>query len=161
MGIPAMANPDDLAADDQKLTLETFLPYRLNRLADAISREFSKTYRERYGLTRPEWRTLAGLGQKGTMTAKAVGEQSAMHKTKVSRAVAELERRKWLTRRRNTTDRRIEHLTLTRVGEAVYRELAPLAKAYEADLLARMSPAQGKSVLQGLNALEAALLPRR
>ena len=161
MGIPAMANPDDLAADDQKLTLETFLPYRLNRLADAISREFAKTYRERYGLTRPEWRTLAGLGQNGTMTAKAVGEQSAMHKTKVSRAVAELERRKWLTRRRNTTDRRIEHLTLTRVGEAVYRELAPLAKAYEADLLARMSPAQGKSVLQGLNALEAALLPRR
>jgi DNA-binding MarR family transcriptional regulator len=95
------------------------------------------------------------------MTAKAVGEQSAMHKTKVSRAVAELERRKWLTRRRNTTDRRIEHLTLTRAGEAVYRELAPLAKAYEAELLARMSPAQDKSVLQGLNALEAALLPRR
>jgi len=39
-----------------------------------------------------------GLGQRGTMTATALGEQSAMHKTKVSRAVAELERRRWLVR---------------------------------------------------------------
>ena len=49
--------------DIEILELEMFLPYRLNRLADAVSREFSKIYRDRYGLTRPEWRTLAGLGQ--------------------------------------------------------------------------------------------------
>ncbi len=85
--------------DIEILELEMFLPYRLNRLADAVSREFSKIYRDRYGLTRPQWRTLAGLGQHGTMTATAIGEQSAMHKTKVSRAVAELERRKWLVAR--------------------------------------------------------------
>ncbi len=158
MGILAMTSPDGFAADNQELILENFLPYRLNRLADAISREFAKTYRERYGLTRPEWRTLAGLGQNGTMTATAVGEQSAMHKTKVSRAVAELERRKWLTRKRDTADRRVEHLTLTKAGEAVYRELVPLAKAYEAELLSRMSEAQEKSVLSGLDALEAVLI---
>ena len=75
------------------LALESFLPYRLNRLADAVSREFSRIYRDRYGLTRPEWRLLATLGQYGTMTATAVGAHSAMHKTKVSRAVAALEKR--------------------------------------------------------------------
>src|SRR4051794_40868674 len=72
----------------EMLELETFLPYRLYRLADAVSREFSTIYSDRFGLTRPEWRTLAGLGQHGTTTATALGEQSAMHKTKVSRAVA-------------------------------------------------------------------------
>ncbi|MET0575804.1 MAG: MarR family transcriptional regulator, partial [Mesorhizobium sp.] len=34
--------------DIEILELEMFLPYRLNRLADAVSREFSKIYRDRY-----------------------------------------------------------------------------------------------------------------
>jgi DNA-binding MarR family transcriptional regulator len=152
-----MAKPDDGKDSEQVLLLESFLPYRLNRLADAVSREFSKIYRDRHGLTRPEWRTLAGLGQHGTMTATAIGEQSAMHKTKVSRAVAELERRKWLVRTRDPADRRVEKLTLTKAGEAVYRELVPLAKAYEADLLARMSRQSQADLASGIRAIEAAL----
>ena len=152
-----MAKRDDGKDSGQVLFLETFLPYRLNRLADAVSREFSKIYRDRHGLTRPEWRTLAGLGQHGTMTATAIGEQSAMHKTKVSRAVAELERRKWLVRTRDPADRRVEKLTLTRAGEAVYRELVPLAKAYEADLLGRMSGQSQTDLASGIRAIETAL----
>lgn len=141
-------------ASDNFLALEAFLPYRLNRLADAVSRDFSKIYRERHGLTRPEWRTLAGLGQHGTLTATAIGEQSAMHKTKVSRAVAALEKRKWLTRKPDDADRRVEHLKLTKAGEAAYRELVPLAKAFEARMLARLSEENRTALSKGLHALQ-------
>jgi DNA-binding MarR family transcriptional regulator len=140
--------------DLETLELEAFLPYRLYRLADAVSREFSAVYSDRLGLTRPEWRTLAGLGQHGTMTAKALGEQSAMHKTKVSRAVAELERRRWLTRRPDDADRRVEDLTLTRAGLAAYREMVPLAKAFERALLAKLSAGERGAIVGGLAALE-------
>ena len=139
------------------LDLESFLPYRLYRLADAVSHEFSNIYREHHGLTRPEWRTLAGLGQHGTMTATALGEQSAMHKTKVSRAVAELERRRWLTRTPDDADRRVEHLALTKAGLAAYREMVPLAKAFERELLARLSAEEQAAVVSGMAALEGAL----
>ena len=139
------------------LELESFLPYRLCRLADAVSREFSRIYRDRHGLTRPEWRTLSGLGQRGTMTATALGEQSAMHKTKVSRAVAELERRRWLTRIPDENDRRVEHLALTKAGLAAYREMVPLAKAFERELLARLSAEDRVAVARGVAALERAL----
>ncbi|TIQ84559.1 MAG: MarR family transcriptional regulator, partial [Mesorhizobium sp.] len=139
------------------LELESFLPYRLYRLADAVSREFSRVYKDRHGLTRPEWRTLAGLGQHGTMTATALGEQSAMHKTKVSRAVAELERRRWLTRKPDEKDRRVEHLTLTGAGLAAYREMVPLAKAFERDLLSKLSAGERVAIAEGLSALETAL----
>ncbi|MER9075813.1 MarR family transcriptional regulator [Mesorhizobium sp. M0904] len=139
------------------LELESFLPYRLYRLADAVSREFSRVYKDRHGLTRPEWRTLAGLGQHGTMTATALGEQSAMHKTKVSRAVAELERRRWLSRTPDEKDRRVEHLGLTKAGVAAYREMVPLAKEFERELLARLSPAERVAIVGGVAALEAAL----
>ena len=137
------------------LELENFLPYRLYRLADTVSREFSKVYKERHCLTRPEWRTLSGLGQRGTMTASAIGEQSAMHKTKVSRAVAELERRRWLTRTADENDRRVEHLTLTKAGLAAYREMVPLAKAFEARLLLRFESTDRSLLLAAIAKLEA------
>ncbi|RWK35503.1 MAG: MarR family transcriptional regulator [Mesorhizobium sp.] len=145
------------AMEADTLELESFLPYRLYRLADAVSREFSRIYKDRHGLTRPEWRTLAGLGQHGTMTATALGEQSAMHKTKVSRAVAELERRRWLTRKSDEKDRRVEHLTLTGAGLAAYREMVPLAKAFERDLLGRLSAEERMAIVSGVAALEGAL----
>ncbi|RWB76979.1 MAG: MarR family transcriptional regulator [Mesorhizobium sp.] len=139
------------------LDLESFLPYRLYRLADTVSRQFSRIYKERHGLTRPEWRTLSGLGQRGTMTATELGEQSAMHKTKVSRAVAELERRRWLMRTPDEKDRRVEHLVLTKAGLAAYREMVPLAKAFERELLARLSAEERAAIVTGIAALEGAL----
>jgi DNA-binding MarR family transcriptional regulator len=74
------------------LDLDSFLPYRLDILADAVSRALSRLYKDRYGLAVPEWRVLAHLGQYAPITAKAIAVHSRMHKTKVSRAVAELER---------------------------------------------------------------------
>jgi DNA-binding MarR family transcriptional regulator len=141
---------------DDILLLDDFLPYRLNRLADAVSREFAVIYRERYGLTRPEWRTLATLGQFGTMTATAVGQHSAMHKTKVSRAVAGLERRKWLARKADAADRRIEHLTLTAAGMKTYRALVPLAREFEARFLAKLRERQRTAIPEALTLLERA-----
>jgi DNA-binding MarR family transcriptional regulator len=141
------------------LDLESFLPYRLNRLADAVSREFSKIYRDRHGLTRPEWRTLATLGQFGAMTATRIGAHSAMHKTKVSRAVSELEKRKWLTRKPDPADRRVEHLALTTAGKKAYGEMVPLAKAYEAGVLRQLGNRDKRALAYGIAALEAVFTP--
>lgn len=140
------------------LKLEDFLPYRLNRLAETASRDFSRLYRERFGLTRPEWRLLATLGQYGTMTATAIGRHSSMHKTKVSRAVTELERRRWLARTPDQADRRVEHLTLTKAGSEAYRALVPLAHGYEQALFANLDAAGRKRLLDGLAILEKIVL---
>jgi DNA-binding MarR family transcriptional regulator len=145
-------------ADEPILSLVDFLPYRLNRIAEAVSRDFSRLYRDQYGLTRPEWRVLATLGEFPIMTATEIGTHSSMHKTKVSRAVAELERRGWLTRKSDGGDRRIEHLSLTKAGRTIYREIVPVAKDFEARLLARLGKVQCKAVLAGISALEAAEL---
>ena len=142
---------------DDVLELERFLPYRLNRLAEAVSRDFARTYRERLGLTRPEWRLLATLGQFGTMTATAVGAHSAMHKTKVSRAVAALEKRGWLARATDADDRRIERLTLTSRGAVAYRDMVPVAKAFEARIDAMLGKQERTALARGLAALEKAI----
>ena len=128
----------DGAADDEvkaqaakpheaPLKLETFLPYRLNVVASLVSQALSRIYAERCGIGVPEWRVLVTLGQYGMMTGKSIGAHSHMHKTKVSRAVALLEKRKLVTRRANRADLREAFLALTPAGRAMYDDLAPIA----------------------------------
>ncbi len=130
----------DAPATAPLLKLEEFLPYRLNVVASLTSQALSRIYGERYGIGVPEWRVLVTLGQYGTMTGKAIGAHSHMHKTKVSRAVAALERRKWLMRRTNLEDLRESVLSLTPAGLAVYRELAPIALNFARRLEATIDP---------------------
>jgi DNA-binding MarR family transcriptional regulator len=118
-----------------KLQLEQFLPYRLNRIAAAVSQDFRSVYGPHHDLTIPEWRVLATLGQFEAMSAKDIGRHSTMHKTKVSRAVRALEERRWLRRRESEEDRREEILTLTALGEKVYRDIVPKAVAFERRIL--------------------------
>lgn len=139
------------------LRLESFLPYRLNRATAVASKQFSRIYRDEFGLTVPEWRVLATLDALGTASAKEIGRDSAMHKTKVSRAVAALQKRRWVTRETDDLDRRIEHLSLTPAGQTAFRRLAPKMLAFEEELLARLSPPQREKLLQGLALLEEAL----
>src|SRR6201987_298353 len=90
--------------DGAPLKLEQFLPYQLNVVASLVSLALSSVYARRYRIGVPEWRVLVTLGQYGVMTAKAIGAHSHMHKTKVSRAVALLEKRKLVARRSNRED---------------------------------------------------------
>ncbi len=136
-----------------KLQLEAFLPYRLNRIAAAISQDFRSVYGLHHDLTIPEWRVLATLGQFEAMSAKAIGRHSAMHKTKVSRAVRALEERRWLRRRESEEDRREEILTLTALGQKTYREIVPKALAFERRILDELEP-EAESALNALRRLE-------
>lgn len=136
-----------------KLELEHFLPYRLNRIAAAVSQDFRSVYGPHHDLTIPEWRVLATLGQFEEISAKEIGRHSAMHKTKVSRAVRALEERRWLRRRASEEDRREEILTLTAQGESAYRQIVPKALAFERRILDELGP-NAESVLNALERLE-------
>ncbi|WP_299394376.1 MarR family winged helix-turn-helix transcriptional regulator [Pelagibius sp.] len=149
-------DPSQAQAPDA-LELEAFLPYRLNRAAAIASRQFSAIYRNEFGLTVPEWRTLATLGQFGVATATEIGAHSAMHKTKVSRAVAALQRRRWLRRHTDERDRRIEHLALSSAGIAAYRRLAPKVLRFEAELMEGLSAEDRAALVKGMAVLERAL----
>jgi DNA-binding MarR family transcriptional regulator len=137
----AVENDTQAVEAPAPLKLEEFLPYRLNVLASVVSQALSRVYAERYGIGVPEWRVLVTLGQYGVMTGKAVGAHSHMHKTKVSRAVAELERRKLLARRANRDDKRESFLSLTPAGRAMYEDLAPIALDFAHRLVQVLNPA--------------------
>ena len=127
-------------AEKPLIQLEGFLPHRLNVLSSLVSQALTQVYAQ-YGIGIPEWRVLVSLGQFGQMTGKAIGARTHMHKTKVSRAVAQLEARKFVTRKANRADLREAFLSLTPAGRAVYEELAPRAREFTAKLTEVVTPA--------------------
>ena len=141
-----------------QLDLENFLPYRLHRIAGVLSSRTRDIYRLKHKLTVPEWRALATLGQFGRLTASDIGAHSDMHKTKVSRAVAALEERRWLVRETNEADRREAFLTLTRQGRRAYEEIVPDLIGFEDRLKKELGAAAAGQLLSALARLEAVLL---
>ncbi len=121
--------------------LQDFLPYLLNQAADASSLGFQKYYKDRYGMLRTEWRVLFHLGRYGAMTATDVCTRARIHKTKVSRSVAALEAKRFLTRTEHKSDRRHEELTLTRAGNAAYADLSGAAARFDAHMIGQISEA--------------------
>jgi DNA-binding MarR family transcriptional regulator len=138
---PTQAAAPTASADHAPLQLEHFLPYQLNVVASLVSQALSRVYVKRHRIGVPEWRVLVALGQHHAMTGKAIGALTHMHKTKVSRAVAILEKRKLLVRRSNRSDMRESFLSLSASGRAMYEELAPHALEFAKRLTEILSPA--------------------
>ncbi|AXC48871.1 MarR family transcriptional regulator [Paracoccus suum] len=137
--------------------LDAFLPFRLNLLAERISRLVQPVYRDSHGLSRAEWRVLAHLGARGHSTASALIGLTAMDKVKVSRAISGLETRGWIARTTDDRDRRISRLALSPQGRAALDGLAPVMTAREAEVLAGLNPVQRARLVAALADLEAAL----
>ena len=127
--------------DTEDFDVREFLPYLLNQAAEAASLEFQNVYKDRYGMLRNEWRVLFHLGIYGRMTASGIATRAQMHKTKISRAVQRLAERRYLVRKRDRTDRRVEHLELTALGRKVYADLRTTAREYDAALVEGLSKA--------------------
>ncbi|SFO92480.1 MarR family winged helix-turn-helix transcriptional regulator [Tranquillimonas alkanivorans] len=120
------------------LDLDRFLPYQLAVAAARISREFSALYRERFGISIPEWRVVAHLSQSGPVSVREIHERVDMDKSKVSRAAARLEAAGYVAKTPNPADRRLIALELTPAGHAMIEDIAPVARQFEAEVMARL-----------------------
>jgi DNA-binding MarR family transcriptional regulator len=139
--------------DNAPLKLEHFLPYQLNVVSSLVSQALTRVYARRYGIGVPEWRVVVTLGQYGVMTAKAIGAHTHMHKTKVSRAVALLEKRRLIARRANREDMRETFLSLTNAGRSMYEEVAPHALEFARRLTEILSPGDREAFNRALQQL--------
>ncbi|MBF9060958.1 MarR family transcriptional regulator [Rhodobacterales bacterium HKCCSP123] len=132
--------------------LDGFLPYRVAVLAGRLSREFSRVYQERFGLSRAEWRVMAHLSQEAEVSVREIHARVDMDKSKVSRAATRLEEAGIVTKRISERDRRLIVLALTEKGSAMMDELARAAQAYQGELLQRLGPG-AEGFLAGMGAL--------
>jgi DNA-binding MarR family transcriptional regulator len=129
-----------------RLDLDTFLPYRLSVLSNRVSDEIARHYSDRFGLSVPEWRIIAVLGQSAGLSAREVAARTAMDKVQVSRAVASLVEARRVNRDADESDGRVSRLSLSAKGRAIYDDVAPLALHLEEVLLGALTPDERKAL---------------
>ena len=132
-----------------RLRLDLFLPYRLSALAGRTSRLLSSVYEARFGISIPEWRVIAHVAAHDALSLREVSRLTHLDKATASRAVARLEDHGFLAKRTNPSDRRLVELSLTRKGRRLFKEIEPLALAFEAELVGSLS-AEDVAQLHGL-----------
>jgi DNA-binding MarR family transcriptional regulator len=149
-GAAALSNHEDALP----LKLDGYLPYRLSVTSNAVSRVIARAYEDRFGLSIPEWRLIAVLGEGATMTQTDIVARTAMDKMTVSRAAAGLLAKGHAMRTAHGEDRRSHHLALSESGRAVYREIVPLALRYEAQVTAGLTTDEITTLLDLLDRLK-------
>ncbi|WMC11174.1 MarR family transcriptional regulator [Oceanimonas pelagia] len=139
--------------DKDEFELERFLPYKLMQVAERVSSELAVFYRKEFGITRPEWRLLAVLGQGKARIARELVELTCMDKVKVSRALQGLEDKGVIRRSPSPGDQRAARIALTREGLALYRRMVPRVLEWEARLAQGLPESDTRALLGSLNLL--------
>ncbi len=122
--------------------LSKFLPYQLSITSNAVSGRIAQEYRQRFGLSVPEWRVMAVLGDSGALTQRDLTQRTLMDKVAVNRACKVLEERGLAARTPNVQDGRSHHLDLTDAGRAMHGQIMPLAMEMERRVFAGFSAAE-------------------
>ena len=128
-----------MATMKDELILEDFLPYRLSITSHTVSTNIARIYEKRFGVSIPEWRVIAILGRFPGLSAVEVAERTLMDKVAVSRAVTKLIKNGRIDRQFADADRRRSILNLSEEGKQVHNEIAPLALAFERELVEDIS----------------------
>lgn len=117
------------------LRVDDYLPYRLSAVSNAVSGLVARTHQDRFGLTAPQWRVVCLLAEATAgLTRAQIAHRTVMDRASVDQAV------RGLVKRGLAVDGRLRALTLSEEGARLQAELAPLAVAYEAALIAGLRP---------------------
>ena len=147
---------DPAPYDATTLKLDAYLPYRLSVASNAVSGLIARAYQDRFGLTIPQWRLVCVLAEDGGLTQGAIVARTGMDKVTVSRATQGLAQRRLVERSDHQADGRSHVLALSLEGQRLYAEVAPLALAYEAALIAGLAPKEVDQLKRLLTRLQAA-----
>jgi DNA-binding MarR family transcriptional regulator len=116
--------------------------FRFNYLAKVYNAPLYGWVRRRYGLSRPEYIVIHGLGLCTRATARDLSVSYGFPKNTLSRAIHNLVRRGLIDRAARKDDRRSFHLGLTAQGRAIYDEALPFFINLQDDMLRALSPTE-------------------
>ena len=129
---------DEPSSDDMNSVslgrLGSFLGFRLRRVQNQLSRDFSAKTRD-WGMRAGMFSALEIIASNPGVSQATLSEEVGLDKSAIVPLVDDLERRGWVTRTRSTTDRRRNHLDITDAGRDELDKLfAYLSETEEAGL---------------------------
>jgi DNA-binding MarR family transcriptional regulator len=128
------------------------LSVRIVRLAEMILRIGTKPIVNRFGVKPTDLRILIMLGAYQPISVNEVSRRTHIDKAWISRSLRGLMRRRLIAKAPHPSDSRVSLLSLTNQGEALLREIAPVAQEYQRQLLQGQRPRDVERMLDLLSA---------
>lgn len=132
--------------------MEDLVAVKLVRIAELVQRLATRTFTPRFGLRNTDLRILNLLQGSSGMPVSELGRRAHVDKGWISRSLAHLLSEGLVARGAHPTDTRLTLVSLTEKGRALVAEVAPIARANEARLLAGVD---GEVLKQALKQLQA------
>ena len=137
--------------------------YQLKQFQELILRLFqccqerTQYQCERFGLPDAEFRCLMLFGEERYLTAKGIAYKMNVVKSRVSKIVDGLIKKKLIQRIKDPEDSRISLLSLTAEGQAKLNNIDTFLQDIHHQILLQMAPDQRKTVLTNLDILKASM----
>ena len=112
---------------------------------------------ERFQLPDAELRCLMLFGDQRYLTAKSIAHQMNVVKSRVSKIIEGLIRKKLVQRIKDPEDSRVNLLSLTPVGQKKINEIKEFIDYIHLQVLDRMEPDQRQAMLANLHILKASM----
>lgn len=146
-------SPTKRSSGDAPRIITDLLSSRLHNLASLSAASASLRVQRKFGLTLLEWRSIGMLGAHAPLSLKELARRAALDKSYASRTVSSLIERGLIVSERSDTDARAVLLSLTKAGDALYRQVIVDANARNERLLRPLSPAQREQLMEMLSML--------
>lgn len=134
------------------MQLNDMLAYKVAMLSSDLSDSLATVYKS-YGLTMPEWRVLATLGNATSLTSKYIAVATRLDKVKTSRALQQLASKQLIVRETNENDKRAINISLSAEGVRTYNALTPLVTNWQTDRLENITDDEYHIFLKVINSL--------
>jgi len=137
--------------------------YQLDKFQELIARLFQccqerMQYQcERFQLPDAEFRCLGLFGEERYLTAKSIAHRMNVVKSRVSKIIDGLIKKKLIQRIKDPEDSRVQLLSLTAEGQKKINEINRFLEGVYSEVLSGMAPDQRQAMLTNLDILKASM----
>ena len=131
----------------QRLDLDNYLPYLLNRVGFAMVESFTADALKAHGLSIDMWRVLAALSNASELRQVDLSTATSIDASTMSRIVSRMVQMGLVTRSRSKTSSREVVVALTPKGSALVQRQIPIAHQLEETTAANL-PAKDLAVVK-------------
>lgn len=129
----------------------------VHEVARLLRRNFQRRI-EGLGLTQAQWRTLLYLSRNEGTSQAALADLLEVKPITLARLIDRLEEAGWVERRRDTNDRRVCRLHLTKAAQPLLQEMERLGAETRHEALGDFSRSEQAAAIELLQALKRNLL---